>query len=725
MMSTTNTNNQGFWKPKPVSHEQILRDESSSQSDWPSYAPFNFASAPLAQQRLLLPIYKHKKQIMYALESHQVLVLVGETGSGKSTQIPQYLLEQGWADRGFQVVCTQPRRIAAQTLAQRVASEVGHRPLGQDVGYTVRFDDVSSHCTRVKFVTDGILLREATLHDPLLSKYSVIMVDEAHERTLNSDALLGILKKISRKRNDLRSIVCSATIDAEAFLNFFVPNKPKIDERPRKRRWGPRIGEETTDDADQTSTTKEMKGTIISVDGRQHPVDMLYLAEPVPDYIRCTVETALEILAQEGGEDILAFLPSGEDIDTAIRMSEDHLAEMELKNKQKQVVLLPLYGTLPYQMQARVFSPKVDRTTRRIIFATNIAETSVTVPDITHVIDCGYAKIPYFDPKTGFDRLIVAPISQASARQRAGRAGRVQSGTCYRLYTEKYMMDRMEAATPPEVLRSNLTGFLLTLKALGVDNILAFDLMDLPSIDALSHGLESLYALGALDDHTNLTKVGLSMSAFPTEPRVSKMILLAIEEGCASEVLCVAGALQVRALILQPRTTRQKLDYEAAMSDLADPSGDHVTYANVMMEMEDDGLGAEECKERFINYIALKRAMEVKDQLSRFVRRYGRVERMNVSGDDQGERSKAIRRCVTAGFFFQVAKLANDGRYYTVRGKHMVTPASSSVLHSHGAPSEYIVFGETSDGPRGGIDIRSCSTIEAKWLRELAPHYWD
>lgn len=754
-----------FWKPKPVSHRQILlpsvpnhgkegsfASEQQQQQQHSSSSYGSRISMAQHQQRLLLPIYKHKKQILYALETNQVLVLVGETGSGKSTQLPQYMMEGGWADRGFQIVCTQPRRLAAQTLAQRVLQEVagggGQRSSTQKevppvVGYTVRFDDTTSRTmTRIKFVTDGMLLREATMQDPLLSSYSVIMIDEAHERTTNSDALLGILKKILRKRTNLRIVICSATIDAEAFLNFFIPqqstminmdeeqNQQQQQQPPplKKGRWGPRIGEGEHTIIDINGPNDVVRGTIISVDGRQHPVDMLYLSEPVADYLRCTVETAIAIHTKEGGEDILAFLPSAEDIDIAIQMTDNLLTETKARNKsqKKQAILLPLHGTLPYQMQARVFSPKSDQTTRRIIFATNIAETSVTVPDITHVIDCGYAKTPYFDPKTGFDRLIVAPISQASARQRAGRAGRVQSGKCYRLYTEKYFMKAMDSSTPPEVLRSNLTGFILTLKALGVDNILSFHLLDLPSIDSLSHGLESLYALGALDDQTNLTTLGMSMSAFPTEPRVSKMLLTSLDLGCAWEVLAVAAVMQVRVLFHQPRTQRQQLDYDAAMmSDLVDPSGDHVTYANIMADVDDRGLDADECKEKFISFVALKRAMEVRDQLSRFLRRYGRVHGMNVTGDDQGERSKAIRRCVTAGFFFYVAKLANDGRYYTVRGKHMVTPANLSVLHSHGNASEYIVFGETHDGSRGGIEIRSCSTIEARWLRELAPHYWE
>uniref|UniRef100_A0A7S1VUX0 Helicase C-terminal domain-containing protein n=1 Tax=Grammatophora oceanica TaxID=210454 RepID=A0A7S1VUX0_9STRA len=390
------------------------------------------------------------------------------------------------------------------------------------------------------------------------------------------------------------------------------------------------------------------------------------------------------------------------------------------------IACLPLYGALPYQMQAAVFQPKSssEQNTRRVIFATNIAETSVTVPDIGFVIDCGFAKIPFFDPRNGFERLVVAPVSKASCRQRAGRAGRVRSGKCFRLFTEKFLLDKMAATTPPEVLRTNMTGFILTLKTLGVDNILAFDLMDTPTIDSLSHGLESLYALGAIDEKTQLTEMGLRMASFPTEPRIARMLLASLDYGCSWEVLGVASAMQVRSLLVQPRTQRQRLDYDTAITDIVDRSGDHVTYVNLISEMDDQQLDKEECKERFINYVALKRALEIRTQLARLLRRYGEVRAIGLSGDDN-ERSRAIRKCVLAGFFFHAAKLGNDGRYYTLRGKRMITPSKSSVLHSFGAPSEYIVFCETLDGVRGGIETRFNSTIEAKWLREIAPHYWE
>ena len=724
----------GFWKP-------ASRDDQESNSAAPL---FNFSSAPLAQQRILLPIHKHKRQILYSVERFGVVVIVGETACGKSTQIPHYLMSNGWCDNGFQIICTQPRRIAAQTLAARVAKEVGNGDLGTTVGYTVRFDDRTSETTKIVYVTDGILLREATLSDPLLSHYSVVMVDEAHERNLNSDALLGLLKKIRRKRQDLRIVVCSATIDAEAFLEFFVPKQKKEEKTSsssRRRRWDNASGNVTAATTEETSLNK---GTIISVDGRQHSVDILYLETPTDNYLRSMVETALQICTSTSGNsfvegangDILCFLPSGEDVDDAIRMAEEVIdsQEPELVNH---LVLLPLYSRLPHKMQARVF--QIDRSSkgrhgmnnkRRIIFSTNIAETSVTVPRITHVIDSGLVKLPYFDPRMDFDRLIVVPSSQASAKQRAGRAGRQQAGQCYRLYTKDYFSNKMPESTSPEILRTNLSSFILTLKALGVDNILSFDMMDLPGADALSHGLESLYALGSIDDDTNLTQLGMDMSSFPTEPRVSRMLLESLREECSREVAGIASALQAKSLFLNIRGSsgrRQQLqlDFNNAVSEFVDSSGDHVTFVNIISLYDDQQMDREECSEKFLDYVALKRVTEIRNQLLRHLRKFGRVRSLGMATVE--ERRKAILKCLTAGFFFNVAKLRNDGKYYTIRGTNhvLVTPSASSVFHQYGSHSEFILFCETHDGARGGIELRAVSAIDPRWLRELAPHYWN
>mmetsp|Transcript_24262 Transcript_24262/g.27081 ORF Transcript_24262/g.27081 Transcript_24262/m.27081 type:complete len:730 (+) Transcript_24262:249-2438(+) len=729
MEPSTYNGNDGFWKPATSANN------NKSAKDAPV---FNFSSAPLAQQRMLLPIHKHKRQILYSVERFGVVIIVGETACGKSTQIPHYLLSNGWCDNGFQVVCTQPRRIAAQTLAARVSKEVG-ADLGTTVGYTVRFDNRTSENTKVIFVTDGILLREATLSDPLLSRYSIVMVDEAHERNLNSDALLGILKKIRRKRKNLRIVVCSATIDAQAFLDFFDPKEEKVTKfLTKRRRWDNPDGGTTRNKSETTLNT----GTIISVDGRQHSIDILYLGKPTSNYLRSTVETALSICKltspnPKGIEgDILCFLPSGEDVDEAIRIAQE-IIEGQEPTLVNHLIFLPLYSRLPYNMQARVFQvdERGNRKTgteakRRIIFSTNIAETSVTVPRITHVIDSGLVKLPYFDPETDFERLVVVPCSQASSKQRAGRAGRLQAGQCYRLYTENFFLKNMEKSTAPEILRTNLSSFILTLKALGVDNILGFDVMDLPGVDSLSHGLESLYALGAIDDDTNLTVLGKDMSSFPTKPQVSRMLLESLREECSVEVAGVASALQVRSLFLTPRGSfagrqQRQLDYESAISEFADSTGDHVTYVNVISEQDNRRMDREECSERFLDYVAIRRITEVRNQLLRFLKKFGKIRSLGMATID--ERRKVILKCLTSGFFFNVAKLHNDGRYYTIRGSNhiFVSPSSSSVFHTHGSHAEYVIFCETHDGARGGMELRHVSAIDPRWLRELAPHYWN
>jgi ATP-dependent RNA helicase DDX35 len=435
--------------------------------------------------------------------------------------LPQYFWENGWADDAGdshnyrEIICTQPRRIAAITLSNRLQSELPDPSL---VGYSVRFASTyQPGVTKIRYVTDGWLLREVTLLNPLLKQCSVLIIDEAHERSINTELLMGTVKKIRRMRPELRVIVCSATLDAEMFLEFFAgKNKVKKveneDGKKKKRsRWGRLNDDAKVEDEKQTSSLDE--GTIISVDGRLHPVDIMYSQQPVADYIKSSVEVALQIHDTEHDDgDILCFLPTGEDIDEAVEMTENLLASMG--SKKKNAVCLPLYSALPPKLQQQPFLPRstheMQSNTRRIIFATNIAETSVTVPNIAHVIDCGFAKMPFFDPFSGFDRLIVCPISKANARQRAGRAGRVRPGKCYRLYSEEEF-DNFDHETAPEIQRSSLTSLILLIKSLGVKNVLSFDLMSVPTVEALSHGLESLYALGAMDDAAELSVLGKEM----------------------------------------------------------------------------------------------------------------------------------------------------------------------------------------------------------------------
>mmetsp|Transcript_22995 Transcript_22995/g.35461 ORF Transcript_22995/g.35461 Transcript_22995/m.35461 type:complete len:759 (-) Transcript_22995:340-2616(-) len=755
-----------FWKPAGVAAAQIDVDEHDAGQE--NTTTFMISSITASSQ---LPIAAHRKQILYALTKYEVLVIVGETGSGKSTQIPQYLLEGGWCKNDYRVVCTQPRRLAAITLAQRVADEQSQRtttisrhPPSQSmqthfnknttatVGHIVRFDsNYSPSDTKILYVTDGILIREALTSDPLLLQYSVVMVDEAHERSIMTDVLLGILLKIRRKRPSLRIIVCSATIDAEAFLKFLCPTDTDGDGGACTR---------NTDSKNTTTTPIQsyQKGCIISVDGRQYPMDVYYMLKPPSDYLVACVDTALSLHETESNAsgDILCFLPTGEDIDSAIRLAEERLAQeaaatrttpmmsrgaggsnkkQKRSNSDNNVICLPLYGTLPQHLQSRIFDQPQKQhrySPRRIIFATNIAETSVTVPNVRYVIDSGFVKMPYYDAENGLERLVVAPISQASAKQRAGRAGRISPGKCYRLYTYQTYQAVLEEATPPEILRTNLTSFVLTLKALGIDNLATFRLMSRPSSEALSHALETLYALGAIDESCELTRTGEKLCIFPTsDPRIGKMLLASLDDNlrCTEEMLYVAAALQVRNLFLRPKTAQQRMDYDGFMGEIVDRSGDHVTYAQMFLDRSDmlhQG-AADRDSSCFINKLALQRAKEIRNQLKRFLwaNDYGTISKFEGSDGESG-RSIAIRKCVTAGFFLNVAKISSDGKYYTIKGHQRIQPSSTSSIFSRfGEYSDYIVFGETYDSETEGcLEVRHVSAISGLWLKELAPHYW-
>lgn len=632
------------------------------------------------------------------------------------------------------------------------------------VGHIVRFDsNYSPTHTKVLYVTDGILIREALTSDPLLLQYSVIMVDEAHERSIMTDVLLGILLKIRRKRPSLRVIVCSATIDAEAFLNFLCPAAADVDDDTalctNHTNGIGTVAHEYDHEHDDKSNTlsnsksaasDNRKGCIISVDGRQYPMDVYYMLKPPSDYLVTCVETALSLHEREcdinanSSGDILCFLPTGEDIDSAIRLAEERLSQqaatsrggrgISSSKKQKRgmdnVVCLPLYGTLPQHLQARIFEKQKNQRNRprRIIFATNIAETSVTVPNVRYVIDSGFVKMPYYDAENGLERLVIAPISQASAKQRAGRAGRISPGKCYRLYTYQTYQAVLSEATPPEILRTNLASFVLTLKALGVDNLATFRLMSRPSSEALSHALETLYALGAIDELCELTRTGENLCIFPTgDPRIGKMLLASFEDNlrCTEEMLYVAAVLQVRSLFLRPKTAQQRMDYDAFMGEIVDRSGDHVTYAQMFLERSD--LLYQDASERggFVNKLAIRRAKEIRSQLKRFLRAndYGTIS--NFEGNDS-DRSIAIRKCVTAGFFLNVARISSDGKYYTIKGHQLIQPSSSSSVFSRfGQYTDYIVFGETYDSETEGcLEVRHVSAISGSWLKELAPHYW-
>lgn len=577
---------QQFWKPgseKP----RILEDEEGGvvffgpplSSAASSSSRFGYAS--IGSQRQRLPVYKYRTAILYLVETHATTIVVGETGSGKTTQIPQYLKEAGWADGGRVIACTQPRRLAVQTVASRVAEEMDVK-LGEEVGYTIRFEDVTNPAaTMIKFLTDGVLLREI-MNDPLLTKYSVIMVDEAHERSISTDILLGLLKKIQRRRPELRLIISSATIEAKSMSDFFQTSK--------KHR-----GQE-----DHEFVPRKVPA-ILSVEGRGFNVHIHYVVEPVSDYVQASVSTVLSIHEQEPAGDILVFLTGQDDIDAAIRLlTEEAHASRKISSG---LIVLPLYSSLPRADQDLVFSP-TPRGKRKVVISTNIAETSLTLEGVVYVVDSGFSKQQFYNPISDIENLVVAPISKASARQRAGRAGRVRPGKCYRLYTEEYFVNEMSSVGIPEMQRSKLVSCVIQLKALGIDNILGFDWPASPPPEAMIRALEVLYSLGILDDDAKLTSpVGFQAAEIPLDPMISKMILSSNQLGCSDEIITIAAILSIQSIWVSGRGVQKELD-EAKLR-FAAAEGDHVTFLNVYKGFLQSGKSSQWCHKNYMNYQAM------------------------------------------------------------------------------------------------------------------------
>ncbi|MCJ1255699.1 hypothetical protein MMC24_003516 [Lignoscripta atroalba] len=648
----------------------------------------------------LLPIARHRQSLLYLIELFPVTIVVGQTGSGKTTQIPQFLQQAGWCADGKVVAVTQPRRVAATTVAARVAEEMGCK-LGEEVGYSIRFEDLTSASTRIKFMTDGLLLREA-LVDPLLSRYSVIMVDEAHERSLSTDILLGVLKKILKRRPELRIIVSSATLQAQDFLRFFA-------------------GEALDKDA-QTNQIGGENGRIISLEGRMYPVDVLYLEEPAPDYVERAVKTVFDIHAAEDEGDILLFLTGREEIDTAIQRITERAASLHPRTPS--ILPLPMYAGLTSEQQLYVFEPAPENT-RKVIVSTNIAEASVTIDGIVYVIDCGYVKLRAFNPVTGIETLTATPLSKASATQRAGRAGRTKPGKCYRLYTETAYQS-MSEATVPEIQRSNLAPAVLQLKALGIDNIARFDFLTPPPAELVIRALELLYSLGALDDYAKLTRpLGARMAELAVEPMTAKSLLSAPTFGCLSEILSIAAMTSLQGAVWFSHDGEKKAT-DTARRKFAAEEGDHLTLLNVYQAFVTKGKKDPKwCRDNHLNYKSMARAVSVRAQLKRYLERFGMNvdESLATNGkqDDLSTKGDQIRKCLTAGFFAHAARMQPDGSFRTISGGTVIHAHPSSLMFNRKA--DWVIFHEIMETGNKTF-IRDVTKIEKSWLLEYAPDYY-
>lgn len=649
----------------------------------------------------LLPITRHKQSLLYLVETYPVTVVVGQTGSGKTTQIPQYLDEAGWCADGKSIAVTQPRRVAATTVASRVAEEMRCK-LGEEVGYSIRFEDLTSSMTRIKFLTDGMLLREA-LVDPLLSRYSVIMVDEAHERSISTDVLLGILKKITKRRPELRIIISSATIQAESFLRFFAG-----------------------DEFNEESVAGELGGTvgrIISLEGRMYPVDILFLESPAEDYLEAAVGMVLAIHTQELEGDILVFLTGREEIDTAVQAISERAATLHPKTQTLQP--LPLYAGLSTEQQMYVFEPAPENT-RKVILSTNIAEASVTIDGIVYVIDCGFAKLRAYNPSTGIETLTAVPISKASATQRAGRAGRTKPGKCFRLYTQQ-AYTQLPEVTVPEIQRSNLAPVVMQLKALGIDNIVRFDFLTPPPAELVIRAFELLYSLGAVDDYAKLTKpLGMRMAELAVDPMMAKVLLTAQSFDCLREILSIAAMVSLQgSLWVQHDGDRKSAD--STRRKFAVEEGDHLTYLNVYHAYVTKGKRDPKwCRDNLLNYKSMQRAVSIRTQLKRYLERFGiEVDESFSSSTSRREnptkQPERIRRCLTTGYFAHAAKMQPDGTFKTVSGGLILHVHPSSLMFNRKA--DWVIFHEILETGEKTY-VRDITKIEKSYLLEYAPQYY-
>jgi ATP-dependent RNA helicase DDX35 len=638
-------------------------------------------------------------------------------------------LEAGWANGERSIVCTQPRKLAVLSVAERVSTEMNCL-LGHEVGYGLRFDFRCSKETRLRFYTDGILLRE-TMTDPLLSRYSVIMVDEAHTRSLQSDLLLGLLKKLRKRRPDLRILITSATLEAQAMKTFFQEDENDIS-----------VG-------------------ILSVQGRPHPVDICYLRNPCKDYLMQAVWTVLDIHAREDYPgDILVFLPGLEEINRAIRMLQmaiDDQIHNDLSRTSSELhnlYCLALHSSLSHTQQLQIFQ-KTPAGKRKVVVATNIAETSLTIANLRFVVDSCLVRLPFHDVRSGLTILQTCPINYQMAAQRAGRAGRTLAGKCFRLTSESVFLSLIEQPQQRhlavEMARCDITSAVLTLKTLGISDILHFDFLTPPSVAALLFALEQLHSLGALTSEGYLTSVGIAMAELPLNAQWAKCLLAAREArfNVVEEMLSLSAMCAVESPFVIPFSntpiamtgSSQKKEEifkkERERDRFVILNSDHLTLLRVYEQFHVQQRNSAQawCEEHAVSHRVLSRAMDIRNGLAVALRRC-RVNLSTSSAHDVDDPvEKRLRRCLVSGFFANCARLESNGVYRSLRGAVPLLPLSgSSVLAHFGTPPEWIIFGEIAahrfvqqDDPLQNDTawVRDASAIEPLWLAEIAPHYYD
>ncbi|RZQ59709.1 ATP-dependent RNA helicase HrpA [Amycolatopsis suaedae] len=625
-----------------------------------------------------LPVSQRRDDLIDAIRDNQVVIVAGETGSGKTTQLPKICLELGLGVRG-QIGHTQPRRLAARTVAERIAEELD-TPVGEAVGYQVRFTDQSGADTLVKLMTDGILLAEIQ-NDRMLRRYDTLIIDEAHERSLNIDFILGYLKQLLPRRPDLKVVITSATIDPERFSRHF-------DGAP-----------------------------IVEVSGRTYPVEVRYrpiVDDSLPDYDKDRDQTqaildAVDELAAEGPGDILVFL-SGE---REIRDTADALNRQNLRNTE----VLPLYARLSAGEQHRVFQR---HTGRRIVLATNVAETSLTVPGIKYVIDPGTARISRYSNRTKVQRLPIEPVSQASANQRKGRCGRTSDGICVRLYSEDDFLARPEF-TDPEILRTNLASVILQMTTLGLGDVAAFPFVEPPDRRQVADGVALLQELGAFepgvtDVHKRLTPIGRKLAQLPVDPRMGRMVLAAKNAGCVREVMIIAAALSIQDPRERPADRQEAAQQQHAR--FTDKTSDFMAYLNLWeyLREQQKTLSGNQfrrlCRNEFLNYLRVREWQDIYSQLRQLAKPLG------VTLNSQAADPQSVHTALAAGLLSHIGvKDAEKGDYLGARGARFSVFPGSALFRKQ---PRFVMSAELVETSKlwGRVNAR----VEPEWIEPLAGH---
>ncbi|EAN99926.1 ATP-dependent RNA helicase, putative [Trypanosoma cruzi] len=651
--------------------------------------PFSKQYYEIRALRATLPVYEKAELLKRYVRDHQVVLLVGETGSGKTTQVPQFIAEMGYA--GI-IACTQPRRIAATSVAARVATEMDVK-LGEEVGYHVRFQSMMGEKTRVLYMTDGILLREA-FSDHNLSRFSVVIVDEAHERTIDTDVLLGTLRLLMERRSEFRLIVMSATLEMQKFQAYF------------------------------------SQAPLLQVTGRKYEVQVKYTTQPVKDYVETSVQRVYDIHMNEPPGDVLCFLTGEAEIEKAVTWTKmkldallvrDSEATHDIRQGPMWVQVLPLYGSLSMEEQKRVFAPPGPHT-RKVIFATNIAETSLTIDGIVYVVDCGYHKQSLYNSEVRVDYLLPALISKASAEQRKGRAGRTRPGKCFRLFSPQDFATFPDQ-THPEVLRSSLVNTVLLLLKLEVENPYQFSFIDPPSQQSIMDAYYQLSFFGAVDEDLHLTEFGRLMAEFPVDACLARMLIRSAEHRCGADAAVIAAMLEAGNVYVRPSGRGNEADQQH--TTFQHPDGDHLTLFNVFHAFWRNNQSPQYCFDHFLRYHALLQATRVYAQLTKLM---GKKSIPVVSTYDDKTRlfdSVALRKTVLEGFFTQVAyKPPSAEHYKTVKDSQWVVLHNQSVLSKKKRPP-WIVYDRLEVHGKEGTFIRFASVVEPEWLLVVSDFFTD